>query len=135
MCMAQKEGNMGIPLISTTTLQKTGTVVKKALNEAGHLVRTVEYGKDTPMVKKYGIKSIEFLNTPKTSKGTRRGFNFGLHDPEGKSLNICLEDGKIINLREESTWERNTIGGNGTFKEKLSSLLDILRILKSQQVG
>ena len=39
MCMAQKEGNMGIVTpISTKTLEKTGTIIRKGLDSRNKLV-------------------------------------------------------------------------------------------------
>lgn len=48
-------------LISTLTSAKTGTVVKKMLNDYGELRKTIKYGEKTPL-RKIGIDTVHITS-------------------------------------------------------------------------
>ena len=124
MCMAQKEGNMGIVTpISTKTLEKTGTIIRKGLDSRNKLVKAVEYGPNTRMVNDYGISSI-ITSTP-------MGFK-PLGGDLGKRLDIILENGQKVTFHTDHAFSLPTeFKGSGPAKERFQQLLNGLKLFKN----
>ena len=96
-------------MISVTTLAKTGTKIIKditSINGKKYLTKTIQYGKDSPMVTKYGIDKI----VKKYYKGSE----------------VCMDyfsyDNKLFTVGKSSIGKPDSLGSFGCVPE-LENLL------------
>lgn len=103
-------------VISTTVNAKTGTTIVKELAknfDRTNMQTRVIYGKNTPMVEKYGVKEI-----------LKNKYNDNI-------MEILTIRGKRIIFAPENNWSgSNVYEGSGTAKERFSQLLEMLKIMK-----